>query len=500
LSKEISQPKTPNILLIVADDLGYGDVGLYGSVDALTPSIDTIGQNGLHFRQFYAESPACTPTRFSLFTGLHINHAHKHLTVPPYLFYPLRPGDTELGIPSVLPTLATALKSSGYSTALFGKWHLGHGAMLGNEGDLAAANDSIFHPNYHGFDEFYGTLFGVIDYNTHYTGPPYKRQLDWFENKTLVPQEEGQYATHLLTERAKQYLRSDRQPDRPFFLCLAYTAPHWGFPKRTLNDSTLLPLARTQLPLDEKVEALYLDRFHFLETQPSGLSPTQREVRKRYLAMVAILDDGIGEVLATLKQQDLERDTILIVLSDNGGDLVFGGSNIPFRGQKFEMYEGGIRVPALIQWPNYIAPGQASEQIAQVVDLLPTLLSLAGATAHQPAELDGLDLSHHLLTGELIDRDLWLSNPFFGQVYRQGSWKYLTNHLSGGAPELYHLGIDSGEQQNIAWYYSQQVKNLMDCHEQVRQQKQFNEAEDPLLPPMVQDYLTTILKEKGFPP
>lgn len=504
----------PNIILIVADDLGWGDVGIYGSSDALTPHIDAIAQQGLLWKQFYVEAPACTPTRFSLLTGLHVNRASQYLQFPPYFFYPIRPESTTIGLSPKTPTLATQLQSLGYQTALLGKWHLGHGKMLGDEQGNPGATDSPFHPNHHGFQEFYGTLFGVIDYNTHYTGSQKKRQLDWFENKILLPHESGQYATQLLTQRAIKYLKTQSQKQgqnpvssekKPFFLYLAYTAPHFGYPQTKVKDRKQHRYLRTQLPLDDTIRETYLSRFTQLQNHPQNLisDSTNEEIRQRYLAMVSLMDDGIGEILETLKQYNIEKNTILVFLSDNGADTFFGGSNGLFRGEKFAMYEGGIRVPAMIRWPGWITAGQHSNQLAHVADIFPTLLSLIDRTQNNPNSLrnrlDGIDLSSHLLGGSTIDRDLFLSNPFFGKVYRNGSWKYVCNTLTGGAPELYNLHIDPMEQQNVSWLYPHQLTALQHGHEQFKQEQGFGEDNNEELQQMVHDRNLTILREKGFP-
>jgi arylsulfatase A len=427
----------PNVILILADDLGYNDLGVYGSPDALTPNIDALAQEGVYFRQFYAGAPACTPTRYMLLTGRDVWRAGD-----PGLHQALLLDDTDVGMDDA-PTLAEIFQATGYATALIGKWHLGHGEMLADPPG-SGATDSPYLPNHHGFDYFYGTLTGV-DYNTHWV---MERYLNWWENKSTIPGgEAGQYATTLLTKRAVAFIEQQAADEQPFFLYLAHIAPHRA---SIVNPD---PFARNQLPIGEEEQRLYLARF-------DHIYPSDRNLRKRYLSMIAVMDDGIGEVLQALEEQGIRDDTLIIFLSDNGGDTRYGGSNTPLRGRKGQIYEGGIRVPLIVNWPGNIDGGWTSDQIAVSRDLLPTILALTNLSWQ--GVIDGVDLSSHLRDRALIERDLALANRIYGQIYRRGDWKYLKR--PGMPPELYDLKLDPAETTNLAESQAGILRELQSRH------------------------------------
>ena len=426
----------PNVVVILADDLGYGDLGAYGSPDALTPHLDALAARGLRLTDFYAGGPVCTPSRYALLTGL-----HTFRNGDPELLGPLQLADTASGIDAEAVTLAEALRAGGYETALIGKWHLGHGRMVTH-----GAGDTAFHPLHHGFDHFFGLLRGGVDYNTHWNKDRY---LDWWEDRRPVHEDTLRYATHVLGERAAAYVaaRAGAGTTRPpFFLYLPFTAPHAGMVAHPT------PLTQTQLPLGE--ERAYLSRF-------DPLYPDDTDIRKRYLAMLAVLDDEVGRIVEALDRNGLTERTVVWFISDNGGIPTYGGSSGGLRGRKKTPYEGGIRVPSFVVWPGRIAPG-VSAQPAANVDVLPTVLALAEVPLGHA--VDGVDLSDHLLGGPGVARGVAVPNTQFGDAYRLGRWKLVRRYDDDGAPrpaELYDLAADLAESTDLAAAYPDTVAWLL---------------------------------------
>jgi len=338
-----------------------------------------------------------------MLTGRYPNRSRDRLTAA--LMF-LKKRDADRGIRPEATTIAELLRKRGYHTGLVGKWHLGHGK-------------TDFLPLRHGFAQFYGCTGGCVDYFTKCYGI----QPDWYRGDRHV--EEAGYATDLITHEAVRFLEAQK-PDRPFFLHLAYTAPHYG---------------KGWDPERKKVT-------NILQAKKSDLarfSHVEDERRRTYAAMVASMDDGIGRVLDALRRSGLERDTLAIFISDNGGDPRYGGSNGPLRSRKGTVFEGGIRVPFLVRWPGRIKPGSVSRQVACGVDLFPTLCRLVGIDA-TGIELDGIDLTPTLLEGRVVDRSLFWSS--YGDAYRQGPWKYV--RTPEGNEMLFNLRKDPREQVDLA--------------------------------------------------
>lgn len=393
-----ASPSRPNFLLIFSDDQGYHDVGCYGS-EIPTPNIDSIARNGVKFEQFYSAAPVCTPSRYGLLTGRYPARSRDRMlnALMPPSPKGIHPGET---------TVAEVLKERGYRTALIGKWHLGSARPE-------------FLPNRHGFDYYDGFLHGCIDYfDFTYGGMP-----SWFRNEKPFTPPRG-YTTNYLTDQAIAWLRQDRRA--PFFLYLPYNAPHYGkgaYDQKTGKASNVL-----QAP-DE-----YIRRFAHI----------QDEKRRVYAAMVAAMDDNIGRLLQSLRELRLEEDTLVVFVSDNGGATGFGGVNTPLRGHKSELFEGGIRVPAVMQWKGRIAPGRNIRQPAGSVDLFPTFCSLAGI--RQPAGLDGRELSPVLFENRTFERDLfWRTER--DEAYLLGNWKYI--RVKDGQEYLFDLARDPSETKNL---------------------------------------------------
>jgi arylsulfatase A-like enzyme len=428
-----AQEPRPNVLVIVVDDLGYGDLGSFGSTEARTPHLDALAARGLRLTDYYAGGPVCTPSRYALVTG-----RHAHRAGDPDLLRALRFEDTDSGIRDTVWTLADGLVEAGYETALIGKWHLGHGRRF------RGGSNPQYLPSKHGFDSFFGLLAGAIDYNTHWNQD---RALDWWSQNTPLHRDTLLYATQVFGDHIVNYLDASAgagTTSPPFFLLFAPTAPHYG------NTVETMAWKRMQLPIGRAGE--YLDRFDHLNLP-------DRNTRKRYLAMMAVLDDEIGEIVEVFERNGLMENTVIWFMSDNGGATEYGGSNGGLRSEKGDPYEGGIRVPSFVVWEGRIPPGTSS-QIAGNVDVVPTTLALAGVPLTRPT--DGLDLSPHFFGGPAIQRGLAIPNTELGDAVRQGRWKYVRRYEQDQplTPELYDLEADLSETTDLAAFYPDTVAML----------------------------------------
>jgi arylsulfatase A-like enzyme len=342
------QQRRPNLLYIMSDDLGYGDLGITGRTDYDTPVLDALAREGVRLTQAYCAAPVCTPTRVALNTGRYPARTRAGL------FEPLTTSPDGL-----LPrpkTIARLLRDAGYETALVGKWHLG---LLPQ-----------FHPLRHGYDEFFGFLGAAADYSSHIDTETLDSRLHDGERPVKV---DG-YLTDLFTDRAVKFIT--RRRTRPFFLNLEYNAPHWPW----------------QAPGDPP----YPDSLRWVK----GGSP------QVFARMVQSLDDGIGKILAALRQAGVERDTLVIFTSDNGGER-FSRMG-PFSHGKMTLYEGGLRTAAFARWPEVIPANSTTDQVAITMDWTATLLGRAGAHADAGPPLDGIDLAP-AITGvaKPLPRDLY---------------------------------------------------------------------------------------------
>jgi arylsulfatase A-like enzyme len=392
--------RQPNILFILADDLGYGDLSCYGRPDYKTPVLDALAKEGLRFTSAYAAAPVCTPTRCAYITGRYPQR------LPVGLEEPLRNASPpDAGLPPDHPTIASLLKQAGYDTSLVGKWHLGWRPEFG--------------PNRHGFDEFFGILSGAADYFTHRAGdappgsPSSDSVADLWEN--LTPIDRAGYLTDLLSEKAVEIIA--RPHARPFFLSLQYTAPHspWEGP----DDAAMAHGAHGRGPM------------------VAGGS------RAIYGSMMRSMDAGIGRVLAALKRAKIERSTLVIFTSDNGGERY--SYNWPFSFQKMSLYEGGTRVPAIVRWTGVVPPGRITDQAAITMDWTATILDAAGAAADPSYPLDGESLLA-VCTGRraAYDRTLFW-RTIARAAARDGNWKYLADEEG---EHLFDLVVDPGEKDD----------------------------------------------------
>jgi arylsulfatase A-like enzyme len=368
--------RAPNIVFILADDMGYADISCYGRRDLVTPNIDRIAAQGTRFTQAYANSPVCTASRVAIITGRY------QARLPVGLEEPLSARTQRgIGLPPEHPTLPSLLHKSGYGTTLVGKWHLG--AL------------PLFSPLKSGYDHFYGFRTGALDYYLHISneGTP-----DFWEEDTPVAQEG--YSTELFGDRAVKVMGDYARAGQSFLLSLHFNAPHWPW----------------EGPGD-RAESERL-RGHRLFDWDGGSQETYRR-------MIAALDVQVGRVLQALENNGIARDTIVIFTSDNGGERF--ADTWPFSGKKTELLEGGLRIPAIISWPGHIAAGRVSEQVTANMDWLPTLLAAASSAPDAAYPPDGISLLPHLTEGAgLVERKLfWRYKALWQRAARIGDWKYL---------------------------------------------------------------------------
>jgi arylsulfatase A len=388
----------PNIVLIVMDDVGYGDIGSYGAKDIRTPNIDRLAREGMRFTDFYA-APTCSPTRVSLITGRYYQRSR--------IERPLGsdgPATRALGLPATGRSLPQLLKTSGYATGLVGKWHLGY--------------KPEHSPGAHGFDSFFGFKSGYIDYYQHTDGAGAH---DLFENET--PTHVDGYMTDLITDRSVRFI--DDHARGPFFLEVAYNAAHWPF----------------QLP-DHPSVAPGNARF----VQPQD-APTN--TRRDYAAIVERADQGVGKILDALRARGLDGNTLIIYMHDNGGEWL--SNNAPLFHRKDSVWEGGVRVPMIARWPARVPGGRVSAQVGMTMDLTATILSAAGVVVPGEARFDGIDLLPQL-TGSAppVERTLFFRNviPARAQrAVRQGDWKVM---VDGPNTMVFDLKRDVGERHDLA--------------------------------------------------
>ncbi len=411
----------PNIVFIVADDLGFADLGCYGGRDAtfgpVSPVLDALAANGLRLTQGYANSPVCSPTRFALMTARYQYRLRGAAEEP---INSKSRGSTTLGLPPEHPTLPSLLRASGYRTALVGKWHPGYPPSFG--------------PLRSGYEEFFGPMAGGVDYFTHCDSRG--RHDLWFGEEERA--DEG-YLTDLISQRAVDFI--DRMADgandgRPFFLSLHYTAPHW--PWETRDDEALAQAVKDNL-------------FHL----HGGNIHTYRR-------MIHHMDEGIGQVMAALKRHALADNTLVVFTSDNGGERF--SDNWPLVGGKMDLTEGGIRVPWIAHWPAVIAPGRTSAQACMTMDWSATMLDAAGVAPDPAFALDGVSLLRVLQRdGQEFDRPLhWRMNHRGQRALRDGDWKYLR---VDGHDYLFNLPADERERANLGGREPQRLAAMREAWE-----------------------------------
>ena len=421
-SESSNAVERPNVVLIFSDDQGYHDVGCYGS-EIPTPHIDSIAENGVKFSSWYSASSICTPSRFGLLTGRNPSRSQDQL-LSALMF--LEGEDAIRSIKTHEDTVAEQLRTAGYTTALFGKWHLGHGRK-------------DFLPINHGFDLFKGHTGGCIDYFTMTYGVTH----DWYEGDQHVPK--NGYATELITDEAIGFLESRASQDKPFFLYLPYNAPHFGKGWNPSKNETVNIM---------QAQAADLQRVDFIEDK----------IRREFAAMVVSLDDGVGQIIQALDRLNFSQNTLLIFLTDHGGDPVYGGSNVPLRGDKATLFDGGLKVPCVMSWPGKIKSGTVSNAVTSSLDLFPTLCEIAKVPVPDPC--DGVSLARHLLDNTAVDdRELfWETGRHVElgrghwQAIRSGKWKYV--QMPDDSEYLFDLESDPNESTNLAEDKADLLKKL----------------------------------------
>ncbi len=410
-----AEPQRPNILLIVSDDQGYHDLGCFGGSDVKTPHLDRLAASGVRLTGFYVSWPACTPSRASLLTGRYpqrcgtydmmrndmVNYDHRY-TLDEYAVSP----EMILGTDEREVFLSELLREHGYTNGCFGKWD---GGQL-----------KRFLPLQQGFHDFYGFGHTGIDYFTHerYGIPSMRR------GNQLTTEDKGTYATDLFRREAVQFLKSHH--DRPFFLYVPFNAPHAA--------SSLEPDVRGTVQAPPQYLAQY----------PEG--KTQREQRRRgYLAAVTCMDDAIGQLLDLLDEYGIARNTIVVFLSDNGGGT--GSNNTPLRGGKSQMFEGGIRVPCIVRWPERIPAGTTCDEFLTALEVFPTLAAATGVALPAGIVYDGFDMLPVLQGKQPSPRTEMFWERRADHAARVGRWKWVASARGNG---LFDLASDLGEQQDLS--------------------------------------------------
>jgi len=406
-SPQAQAQRSPNVVLVMMDDLGYGDLGSYGAPDVRTPNIDRLAREGVRLTDAYANGAVCTPTRAALISGRYQQRVGLEWVLT------VSPEDRERGLPAVETSLPALLKANGYATGLIGKWHLGAKPEFG--------------PNAHGFDEFYGFLGGAHSYYTNRAeimgvgpGAP-----DLFENTT--PVEATGYLTDEITRRAVGFITG--HADRPFFLEVAYSAAHWPFqpPDRPPTEAE----RRAGRPLRQ---------------MPND---SVTATRQDYVRMLERADQGVGDILAALHQRGLTNNTLVVFTNDNGGEWL--SRNAPLFHRKGTLWEGGIRVPLILRWPGQLPTRKISGQVAITMDITASILAATGARPPASYRPDGIDILP-ILRGKapVVERRLfwrWARPDRQQRAVRVGRWKLL---VDANQLLLFDLSVDPGERTDLA--------------------------------------------------
>ncbi|MCB0847494.1 MAG: arylsulfatase, partial [Bacteroidetes bacterium] len=427
----------PNIVYILADDLGYGDLSCYGQTHFSTPNIDQLAAAGMLFTQHYSGATVCAPSRSALLTGQHTGHTfvRGNKEVQPEGQHPLAANAF---------TLAEALKNAGYVTGAFGKWGLGY---PGSEGD----------PNNQGFDEFYG-------YNCQRMGHNYYPYHLWHnQEKIMLPGNEGtqtgQYGPDMIHQEALNFL--DKNHEKPFFLYYPSIIPH----AELFAPETYMEKYRGKFDPENNYDGV--DEGENYRLGPYGSQP---ESHAAFAAMVNVLDDHVGELIAKLKELGVYGNTLIIFTSDNGPHIEGGAdpdyfdSNGPYKGYKRDLYEGGIRVPMIAVWDGKIKPGTTTRHASAFWDVFPTVSDVAGF--EDPANIDGISFLPTLLGKEQPEHEYlyWEFHEKGGrQALRKGDWKlihYDVKKPEGTTTELYNIADDPGEEMNLAKEHPEIVEEL----------------------------------------
>lgn len=395
--------RPPNVVVILADDLGWQDMAMYDGW-VKTPRLEEMAQQGMRFTDFHTNSSVCSPTRVAFLTGRY----QQRQGIVDVIVGSREP---DQGLRPTTPTIPRVFKDNGYATAIFGKWHCGH--------------QDEYNPVHHGFDEFVGFLNGGSDFHSH---------ANW--RVGLKKQDVPGYTTHIITDRGVDFIK--RNKEKPFLLYLSHAAVH--NPYQTIEDTP-----ENRVPGEKK---------HAINDKN----------RARYKWMLEDLDKSVGQVLDTLKEQGLAENTLVFFFSDNGAVGMAPKEFRPLRGGKFSNYEGGHRVPAIAWWPGKVKPGAVSDAFVLGFDLFPTFTDIAGLTKSKPDNFDGVSLKDHLINqAEFPDRDIFFGyEPKLGTAMRSGKWKMI---VKGDAIQLFDLEADIKETTNVADQHPERVKVMREAIE-----------------------------------
>lgn len=405
-----SKHLTPNIVLIMADDLGYGDLSCYGNTFINTPNIDALASNGIKFTDFHSNGAVCSPTRAALMTGKYQQRTGVAGVIT-------AKSHREVGLNLNETTIAEEFRKHGYNSAMFGKWHLGY--------------SEEYNPILQGFDEFTGFVSGNVDFHAHIDQEGY---LDWWKGDK-IDNEEG-YTTDLITRYGVQYLKNydPKKTNKPFFLYLPHEAPHYPYQRR----------------IDEILRAV---------GKPGTEQVNKDSIPSIYKEMVEVMDEGVGEIVKTLKVIGQYENTIIVFLSDNGAST--NGNNGVLKGYKGGVYEGGSRVPAIFSYPEIIKKGLINKQVVLTMDLLPTLLDFID---QKPSvAIDGISIKENLLHEvELPERDVFFA--FKNRSFiRDGDWKLVKIEGNNNDEiELYNFADDIGEKHDVSSDHPELLSILTD--------------------------------------
>lgn len=388
----------PNFVFILADDLGYADLGCYGGRMDCSPNLDQLTKEGMRLTQAYANSSVCSPSRFAIATGRYQHRLHGGFDEP--LSGPSSAGK---GLPPEVPTVASLLKDAGYATALVGKWHMGNLPRYG--------------PLQSGYQEFFGHRAGAVDYFQHGAGG----KADLWDGDERIKMRG--HLTDLFTDRAVDFVRRCGK-QRPFLLSLHYNAPHWPWETRADEEES---------------------------KRISSIAHLDGGSVRTYATMIREMDEGIGKLLGVLDQLGVRDDTLVVFTSDNGGERF--SDTYPLMGKKMDLLEGGIRVPAVLRWPAKVRAGQTSARLAMGMDWMPTFLGAARISPHPDYPLDGVDLF-----GDEVERTVFWRMIFRNQkAARRADWKYLS---IDGAEFLYDLSRDERERANMRYREPEKFEEL----------------------------------------
>lgn len=398
-----SDAARPNFIFILADDLGYADLGCYGGRSDCSPNLDKMAEEGMIFSRGYANSSVCSPSRFAIITGRYQHRLRGGFDEP------IAAAREELGLPRDHPTMPSLLRDAGYATALVGKWHMGFLPWFG--------------PLKSGYEEFFGHRSGAVDFFSHETFGGH----DFWDGEEEVFLEG--YATDLFADRAADFIRRN-SGEKPFLLSLHFNAPHWPWETR-----------------DDKAESERIgnDIAHL----DGGSVPIYQE-------MIRLMDEGIGKVLTALEETGARENTLIVFTSDNGGERF--SDMWPLVGKKMDLLEGGIRVPYVVRWPARVEAGTTNDRLTIGMDWMPTFLAVAGVDPHPDYPLDGVDI----FGPEDKDRMLFWRMLYRNQkAIRKGDWKWLS---IDGNEFLYDISFDERERANLKFRYPEKFVELRDAY------------------------------------